>query len=93
MSRYLVIALAIVIGGLIGLWLSRRDKSAETTLVDADSSKPLWPWLAGLAVLFVGLFMLASHERADIQKRYQPATLTNGDIQPGQFEQPQDDNN
>ena len=90
MSRYLLIALAIVVGGLIGWWLSRRDKAGETTLVEEKKQLQIWPWIAGITVLILGLFILASHERADISSSYQPATITNGDIKPGQFDN--DDN-
>ena len=92
MTRYLIIALAIIAGGLIGWWLHRRDKAGETTLVDEKSQPSLWPWIAGLAVLIAGLMMLASHERADRSLLYEPAQINNGEITPGQFGQDADDN-
>ncbi|MGC6484614.1 MAG: hypothetical protein ACON4P_02995 [Candidatus Puniceispirillales bacterium] len=85
MNRYLVIALAIIVGGVIGLWLSRRQKDGETTLVEEGRQPSLWPWIAGLVVLMAGLMMLVSHERADKDARYAPAQINNGDITPGQF--------
>ena len=92
MTRYLIIALAIIVGGLIGWWLHRRDKVGETTLVDEKSQPSLWPWIAGLTVLIAGLMILASHERADRSMQYEPAQLNNGEITPGQFGQDADDN-
>ena len=92
MSRYLLIALAITVGGLIGLWLSRRnpEHNKAETLIEEGKQVSLWPWIAGLAVLACGLLLLAFQDRADISLRYQPATITEGDITPGEFDK--DDN-
>ena len=89
MSRYLLIALAIAVGGLIGLWLSRRsaDQSKAETLIEEGKQVSLWPWIAGAAVLAGGLLLLAfQDDRADISLTYQPATITEGGITPGEFE-------
>ena len=45
MTRYLIIALAIVAGGLIGWWLHRRDKAGETTLWTKKASPRYGPGL------------------------------------------------
>lgn len=91
MSRYLVIALAILVGGLIGLWLLRREKAGETTLVEEGRKPSLWPWIAGLVVLLAGLMMLVSHERSNPESSYAPAQIKDGEITPGEFRQDQHD--
>lgn len=88
MSRYLVMLLAVLIGAAIGLWLARRNRQSETTLVEEKPPRSLLPWVAGLTVLIIGLMLIANHERASIDTDYRPATIDNGSIRPGQFNQP-----
>lgn len=87
MTRYLIILAAITVGALLGIWLGRRQRKQETLLVEDKPLASIWPWAAGLAVLIVGLFLLASHERAPIDTVYSPATSSNGTISPGSFQQ------
>ena len=86
MSRYVVIALAVLVGAAIGLILARRKARAETTLVEEGKSMSLVPWVVGLVVLAVGLFLLADHQRSPISSEYRPATVEEGVIRPGGFD-------
>ena len=45
MTRYLIIALAIVVGGLIGWWLHRRDKVVKQHLWTKKASPRYGPGL------------------------------------------------
>jgi predicted lysophospholipase L1 biosynthesis ABC-type transport system permease subunit len=93
MSRYVFIAFAIIVGGLIGMWLSRRGKVSMTTLIEESRRSPLWPWILGLVVLMVGLLLLIPYDhRADKDAQYKPAQIKDGTITPGQFEGTRDDN-
>jgi len=85
MSRYLLIGLAVLVGGVIGLWLARRQREQEQVLVEESKRLQLMPWIAGFAVLIIGLFLLADGERAPIETKYEPAILQDGTIQPGTF--------
>ena len=86
MNRYIVILLAVLVGAAVGLVLARRRAKAETTLVEEGRSPSLLPWLAGLAVLLAGLFLLADHQRSPIDSEYRPATVEDGRIKPGGFD-------
>ena len=86
MSRYAVIILAILVGGAVGLYLARRNAKAATTLVEEGKSPSLVPWIAGLVVLVVGLFILADHQRSPVESEYRPARVEDGVIQPGGFD-------
>lgn len=86
MGRYIVILLAILVGAAVGLALSRLKAKAETTLVEESKAISLLPWVAGLAVLMVGLFLLADHQRSPVDSEYRPARVEDGVVQPGGFE-------
>jgi len=86
MSRYLIIGLAVLVGAILGLLLARYQKRQEHVLVEEGKTWSLLPWVAGFVVLIVGLFLLADGERAPKDAEYKPATLQNGDIQPGSFD-------
>jgi hypothetical protein len=86
MSRYAVIAAAILTGVLIGYILSRPGRAADET-VYVEKRQRYWylPWLGGIMVLIVGLFLLADPTRAPKDSKYSPAVIKDGEIQPGQF--------
>ena len=86
MTRYAIIAAALLVGVFIGWLLSRPKKASDETIV-VEKKQPYWylPWLGGLAVLMIGLFFLADPMRAPIDTKYAPATLKDGAIKPGQF--------
>ena len=86
MSRYAVIILAILVGGAVGLYLARRNAKAATNLVEEGKSPSLVPWIAGLVVLVVGLFILADHQRSPVGSEYRPAQIRDGEIAPGGFD-------
>ena len=89
MSRYVVILLAVLAGAAIGLFLARRKAKAEATLVEEGKSMSLAPWVAGLVVLVIGLFLLADHQRSPVNSEYRPAKVEDGVIQPGGFDSEQ----
>ena len=93
MTRYVVILLAILVGAAVGLILARRRAKADTTLVEEGKAKSLLPWLAGLVVLLIGLFLLADYERSPVDSEYQPARLEDGEIKPGEFDSKQPSGN
>lgn len=86
MTRYALIALAVLVGVFIG-WLISRPKKAADETVFVDARQPYWylPWAGGLAVLIIGLFLLADHHRSPKEKTYNPAVIENGQIKPGTF--------
>ena len=86
MTRYAIIGLAVLVGVLIGWFLSRPKKAADETVV-VEARQPYWylPWLGGLSVLVVGLFLLADPHRASKDTTYKPASIENGQIKPGTF--------
>ena len=86
MSRYAVIALAVAVGAAIGIILARRKARAETTLVEEGQTHSILPWIAGLAVLMAGLFLLADHQRSPVDSEYRPAKVEDGVIRPGGFD-------
>ena len=91
----LLIALAVAVGASLGILLAQSTKRRQgktTTYVAADQKPPpVLPWLVGLVVLFVGLWLLADHDRSSKDTRYHPAELKNGTVQPGYFA-PRNDN-
>ena len=86
MTRYAVIFLAILVGAAVGLYLARRRAMNVTTLVEEGKSMTLLPWIAGLLVLLVGLFLLADYQRSPVDSEYRPAEIRDGEIQPGGFD-------
>jgi ABC-type dipeptide/oligopeptide/nickel transport system permease subunit len=86
MTRYLVIALALMVGGVLGLLLAKYQRGQEKVLVEENKKMSLLPWVAGFVVLIAGLFLLADGERAPKDAEYKPATLEDGGIKPGSFE-------
>jgi uncharacterized membrane-anchored protein YhcB (DUF1043 family) len=86
MSRYAVIAAAILVGVLIGYVLSRpREAADETVYVEQNQRYWYLPWLGGIVVLIIGLLLLADPTRAPKNSDYAPAVIKDGEIQPGQF--------
>ena len=91
MTRYMLLAAALLVGVLIGLVLSRLNRARaahpEAETVYVDKPQPYWylPWLGGITVLLVGLFLLADPTRAPKDSSYAPAVIKDGMIQPGQF--------
>lgn len=90
MNRYLIIAAAVFVGIAIG-WIMSRPKPAasDTVLVDEKPKINLIPWVAALAVLLIGLFLIADTHRAPIDADYNPATLSDGELKPGTFNESQ----
>ena len=86
MSRYIVIALAVLVGAAVGLIFARRNARARATLIEEGRSPSILPWAAGFLVLAVGLFLLADHQRSPVESEYRPAKLEDGVIQPGGFD-------
>ena len=94
MTRYAILAAAVIVGVLIGWLLSRPKKAAnETVFVDARQKYWYLPWLGGSAVLLIGLFFLADPNRAPKDSRYNPATIKDGVIKPGTFTEDDADEN
>ena len=89
MTRYAIMLLAVLVGAAIGILLARRGRKSETTLVEDKPAISLIPWAAGIAVLVIGLFLLADHERSPKDADYKPATIEGGEIKPGKFNQPE----
>ncbi|XDZ66153.1 hypothetical protein AB8880_01800 [Alphaproteobacteria bacterium LSUCC0684] len=86
MSRYLIIGLAVLVGAVLGLLLAKYQRGQEQVLVEEHKKMSLLPWIAGFAVLIIGLFLLADGQRAPKDAQYKPATLQDGGIQPGSFD-------
>lgn len=88
MTRYLIILAAILAGALIGWFLARPKKpAADEVLVEEKKPLNLWPFIAALAVLAVGLFFLAGLNRSGIETTYSPAVIEGDAINPGGFDQ------
>ena len=86
MTKYLIIAAAVLVGALIGWVLSRPKKpAADEVLVEEKQPMNLWPFVGGLIVLAVGLFFLAGQNRAPIEGEYNPAVIDGRAINPGYF--------
>ena len=91
MTRYAIIAAAIIVGVLIGIIIARPRRAADETLyVDEKSRYWYLPWLGGITVLIVGLLLLADPTRAPKEAKYEPATINDGQITPGQFSKKED---
>lgn len=86
MTKYAIILAALLVGIFIGWLLSRPRKAADET-VFVDAHKRYWylPWLGGIAVLFIGLFLLANPEKASKDARYNPAIIEDGTLKPSTF--------
>ena len=92
MTKYLIIAAAVLVGALIGWVLSRPKKpAADEVLVEDKQPMNLWPFVGGLIVLALGLFFLAGQNRAPIEGEYNPAVIDGGVINPGHFDQDDQD--
>ena len=92
MTKYFILLAAVLVGALIGWVLSRpQNPAADEVLVDEKKPMNLWPFVGGLIVLAVGLFFLAGQNRAPIDGEYNPAVIDGGTINPGYFNQ--DDQN
>lgn len=91
MSRYLIIGLAVLVGALCGLILAKYQRGQEQVLVDEQKKMSLLPWIAGFTVLIIGLFLLADGERAPKEAQYKPATIEDGGINPGSFDENKED--
>ncbi len=92
MTRYAIMAAALLVGVLIGVVISRltnarRAKNPDEETIYVDQRQPYWyvPWLGGISVLVIGLFLLADPTRAPKDSTYAPAVIKDGQIQPGQF--------
>ena len=87
MTRYALIAAALLVGVFIGWLMSRPKKSADDATIYVDQKHPYWvlPWVGGIAVLVIGLFFLADPTRAPIDTTSAPATLKDGQVTPPQF--------
>ena len=89
MTRYYIIAAAVLTGVAIGWYLFREKKEAKDAVIVVDKKRWwLLPWLTGLAILMGGLFLLADDERASKESKYQPARLENGHLESGSFSEP-----
>ena len=92
MTKYLIIAAAVLVGALIGWVLSRpKNPAADEVLVEEKKPINLWPFVGGLIVLALGLFFLAGQNRAPIEGEYSPAVIDGGVINPGHFDQDDQD--
>ena len=88
MTKYLIIAAAVLVGALIGWVLSRpKNPAADEVLVEEKKPINLWLFVGGLIVLALGLFFLAGQNRAPIDGEYNPAVIDGGEINPGHFDQ------
>ena len=92
MTKYLIIAAAVLVGALIGWVLSRpKNLAADEVLVEEKKPINLWPFVGGLIVLALGLFFLAGQNRTPIDGEYNPAVIDGGVINPGHFDQDNQD--
>ena len=90
MSEYLVILAAVIVGVLIGMIMARlkaTPAASETVYVDERPPINLIPYAAGFAVLLIGFYLISDGTRAPISSEYKPATLENGVVKPGQFDE------
>ena len=89
MSRYLVILAALIVGIGLGILMSKlKNKSAaETVLVEEKPPLNLWPWVAGMLTLLVGLYLISDETRAPINAGYNPAIIKDGNLIPGGFDE------
>lgn len=90
MSKYLVILAAVLVGVLIGMIMARlksKPASNETVYVDERPPINLIPYAAGIAVLLIGFYLISDGTRAPISSEYKPASLENGVLKPGQFDE------
>jgi len=83
MKRYVIIAAAFIIGLVVMSLLTRLLK-------DKGAAHPLFQYRAIVSaavglVCFVGLSLLLEYNAADIDTRYQPAFVKDGQINSGQF--------
>lgn len=97
MLRLAIILVAIAIGITLGItmanryWKKKTDQhiEADSEYVDAASETSLFrimlPWALIFAVIFIGLFLLTSGEKAEVSDRYHPAQFKNGQIVPHHF--------
>lgn len=88
MSRYIVILAALVVGIGLGLLMSRFKSrpAADTVLVEEKPPLNLWPWVAGVLTLLVGLYLISDDTRAPIDAGYKPAIIKDGTVVPGGFD-------
>ena len=83
MRKYLIIALAILVGYLILLWLTwLGQKTARGEII--LQYRHIIAAFAGLIVMVCGLLLLESGA-GTTDARYQPPQNLNGVIAPGQF--------
>lgn len=90
MSKYLVIIAAVFVGVLIGMIMARLKSTSaanETVYVDKRPPINLIPYVAGIAVLLIGFYLISDGTRAPISSEYKPASLENGVLKPGQFDE------
>jgi hypothetical protein len=86
MTRYYIIAAAVLVGVIIGFLMSPRRKSArETVLVEEKPPINLVPWIAGILTLMLGLYLISDDTRAPIDAEYRPSALIDGELVPGTF--------
>ena len=88
MTRYFIILAAVLVGVLIGWLLSRPKKpAADEVLVEEKNPLSVWPFIAALVVLALGLFYLSGMDRSSIESNYSPAVIDGNAINPGHFDQ------
>ncbi len=86
MTRYGIIAAAILVGVFIGWIISRQKPAAsDEVLVEQKPMLKLLPWIATVITLMVGLYFLSDRTSAPISTEYQPAIIKDGVLKPGQF--------
>lgn len=92
MTRYYIIAIAVLAGVAIGWYLFREKKEAKDAVIVIDN-KRWWilPWVAGFSFLLGALLLLAEDDRAPKESKYQPARLENGHLESGGFSESKSD--
>jgi preprotein translocase subunit SecG len=97
MLRLAIILVAIAIGITLGIamanryWKKKTDQhiEADSEYVDAASEtsliKVMWPWVLIFTIVFIGLLLLTTGEKAEVSDRYHPAQFKDGQIMPHHF--------
>jgi hypothetical protein len=86
MTRYLIIAAAILVGVLLRFLIARHRKPASETILVEEKPLHLIPWVAGILTLLIGLYLISDDTRAPIDAEYHPSVLIDGELVPGNFD-------